>query len=111
MHVFKYSPRKGTVAAKMKNQISGEKKEFRSKKLLELSDINERKYLKEYLDKKVDVLFEEREGEFLKGHTSNYIMVKSKFDTDELLEQIVDVKISDVADDFLIGNIKNEIKM
>ena len=33
MHVFKYSPRKGTVASTMPNQIDGNKKEERSNKL------------------------------------------------------------------------------
>ena len=78
MHVFKYSPRKGTVAAKMKNQVPGNIKEKRSKILLELSDSNERKYLESYIGKNVDVLFEEIDGDFIKGHTQNYIMVNKK---------------------------------
>ena len=94
MHIFKYSPRKGTKAEKMKNQISGDIKEIRSKKLLELSDKNENEYLDEYIGKEVDVLFEEKEGEYFKGHTSNYIMVKYK--TSENLEnKIIKVKITD----------------
>ena len=36
LHVFKYSPRRGTVAEKMPNQIDGNKKEERSNKLIEL---------------------------------------------------------------------------
>lgn len=78
MHIFKYSPRRGTVAENMKNQISGEVKEIRSKKLLNLSDKNENEYLDKYIGKEVEVLFEEKDGEFYKGHTSNYIMVKFK---------------------------------
>ena len=49
MHVFKYSPRKGTVAAKMKNQIPAEIKDARSKRLLQLSNENECDYLNEYI--------------------------------------------------------------
>lgn len=94
MHVFKYSPRKGTVAAKMKNQISGYEKERRSKKLLELSSLNEKEYLKGYLNKEVKVLFEERDGEFVKGHTGNYILVKAKVDNTKLNE-IVSVRVID----------------
>lgn len=82
MHVFKYSPRKGTKAAVMSGQVSGEVKELRSKRLLELSDKNENEYLNEYLNREVEVLFEEYDGEYYKGHTSNYIMVKAKFDKD-----------------------------
>lgn len=82
MHIFKYSPRKGTKAAEMKKQISGDIKEERSKKLLELSDKNENEYLNQYVGKKVEVLFEEKDGEYYKGHTANYIMVKLKTDED-----------------------------
>ena len=78
MHVFKYSKKSGTVAAKMPNQIRDEIKEIRSKRLIELSDENEKNYLKSYIGKDVEVLFEEREGEYMKGHTTNYIMVKEK---------------------------------
>ena len=93
MHIFKYSPRKGTKAEGMKNQISGDIKEIRSKKLLELSDKNENEYLDKYIGKEVEVLFEEKDGEFYKGHTSNYIIVKLK--TIENLEnKIVKVKIT-----------------
>lgn len=84
MHIFKYSPRKGTKAEGMENQIPGDVKELRSKKLLELSDNNENEYLDTYIGKDVEVLFEEKEGEFYKGHTSNYIMVKYR--TNENLE-------------------------
>ena len=87
MHVFPYSPRRGTVAEKMPNQIDGNIKEERSKKLIELSNRNQEEYNKEYIGKKVEVLFEEKEGEFYKGHTQNYIVVKYK--TDEHLENII----------------------
>ena len=59
MHIFKYSPRKGTRAAVMPNQIDGNVKEERSRKLIELSDKNEKEYNKQYIGKEVEVLFEE----------------------------------------------------
>ena len=71
----------------MPNQIDGNIKEERSKKLIELSNRNQEEYNKEYIGKKVEVLFEEKEGEFYKGHTQNYIVVKYK--TDEHLENII----------------------
>ena len=102
MHIFKYSPRKGTKAESMKNQVQGDVKEIRSKKLLDLSDKNENEYLDEYIGKEVDVLFEEKEGEYFKGHTQNYIMVKYK--TEENLEnKIVKVKITNKSDLCLIA--------
>lgn len=106
MHIFKYSPRRGTVAEKMKNQVSSEIKEERSKVLLEMSDENEKDYQKSYLGKTVKVLFEEKDGDFYKGHTSNYIMVKAK-SKDDLSGKILDVKLESLDEPNLtiIGNI------
>ena len=94
MHIFKYSPRKGTKAAIMKNQVSGDIKELRSKMLLELSDKNENEYLSTYLNQEVEVLFEEQENDFYKGHTSNYIMVKMK-SKEDISNKVEKVKIID----------------
>ncbi len=78
MHVFKYSPRKGTKAAEMKKQIDGKIKEERSQKLIELSDTNEKEYNKTYLGKQVEILWEEEKNGYHQGHTKNYILVKGK---------------------------------
>ena len=76
MHIFKYSPRKGTKAAVMPNQIDGNIKEQRSAKLIELSHNNEIKYNEEEIGKELEVLWEEKEGDYIKGHTTNYKVVK-----------------------------------
>ena len=91
MHIFKYSPRKGTKAAEMKNQVNGNIKEERSKKLIELSDENEKEYNEKYIGKEVEILFEEEKEGLYKGHTQNYILAYYK--TDKKLEnKIVRVK-------------------
>ena len=87
MHIFKYSPRKGTVAANMPNQIDGNQKEKRSNLLIELSNKNEENHQKQYIGKQIEVLFEEKEGEYLKGHTKNYMVAKLK--TEENLENTI----------------------
>ena len=102
MHVFKYSQRKGTVAAKMKNQVSPEKKEERSKRLLKLSSDNEKDYLDEYVGKDVRVLFEEQDGEFVKGHTDNYIVVEAK-GSEENLNKILTVHVEQSGEEKLVG--------
>ena len=102
MHVFKYSQRKGTKAAVMPNQIDGKVKEERSKKLIELSNENEYNYNKKYIGREVEVLFEEREGEYLKGHTTNYIVVKHKTDKDDLINKIAKVRVREAKQDCLI---------
>ena len=91
MHVFKYSPRKGTVAQKMLNQIDGNIKEERSNKLIELSNKNEKEYLKEYIGKEVEVLFEQKDNGYYKGHTSNYIVVNTQ--GENLENKMLKVKI------------------
>jgi len=91
MHIFKYSPRKGTKAAEMKNQVNGNIKEERSRKLIELSDENEKEYNKRYIGKEVEILFEEEKEGLYKGHTQNYIL--AYYNTDKKLEnKIVKVK-------------------
>ena len=97
MHVFPYSPRKGTRAAVMTNQVDGNIKEERSKKLIELSNINQKQYNEKYIGKNVEVLFEETANGYYKGHTQNYIWVKYK--TNENLEnqlKKVEIKKADI---------------
>lgn len=102
LHVFKYSPRRGTVAEKMPNQIDGNKKEERSNKLIEISNNAENKHNRNYIGKTVKVLFEEFEDGFFKGHTTNYMMVKVagvEEQSDKFVNQILDVKIKENNDE------------
>ena len=111
MHIFKYSQRKGTKAAVMPNQIDGTIKEERSRKLINLSNENEIRYNKEYVGKDVKVLFEDEHIEngtvYIKGHTTNYIVVKMKLDDchEEYNNTIQTVKITDTDGVELIGKI------
>ena len=78
LHVFPYSARPGTVAAKMAGQIPPEVKKQRSKALLDLSEELYRKFVNRFINKDVTVLVEKYDpltGENF-GHTSNYISVK-----------------------------------
>ncbi len=102
LHVFKYSPRRGTVAEKMPNQIDGNQKEERSNKLIELSNRTENKHNQSYIGKTVKVLFEEFEDGFFKGHTTNYMMVKvagEEEQSDKFVNKILDVKIKENNDE------------
>ncbi len=76
IHVFPYSDRNGTVASKMKNKVDGNIKKQRVHKLMELSNILERKYFEENLDSEVEVLIEEYKDGYYYGFTSNYIPLK-----------------------------------
>lgn len=94
MHVFPYSPRRGTKAANMPNQIEGDKKEQRSKKLIELSHQCQQYYHKSYFGKTVEVLLEEKVGDYYQGHTDNYLLVRAK-SQENLENQIQQITIQE----------------
>ncbi|MBR2744530.1 MAG: tRNA (N(6)-L-threonylcarbamoyladenosine(37)-C(2))-methylthiotransferase MtaB [Clostridia bacterium] len=102
MHIFKYSPRKGTKAAVMPNQVDGKIKEERSKKLIDLSKANELEHNKKYIGKVVEVLFEEGEDGIYKGHTKNYMCVKYK-SNENITNKILKVNISKIEGEILIA--------
>ena len=102
IHTFKYSRRKGTVAEKMTNQISPEVQEQRSKKAIGLSNEMQKEIDEQYLNKKVEVLFEEKQGEYYKGHTKNYMMVNAKSEED-LTNRICEVELIEIRKNELIG--------
>ena len=59
LHVFKYSKRDGTVAAKMENQIPEPVKTERSEDLIKVGENLTMEYRRKFIGKKVSVLFEE----------------------------------------------------
>ena len=78
LHVFPYSIRPGTMAAKMEGQISPECKKQRSKMLLELSERLYAKFANQFIGRDVTVLIEkydDKKGVNI-GHTTNYLNVE-----------------------------------
>ena len=86
----------------MPNQISPEVQEQRSKKVIELSNEMQKEIDEQYLNKKVEVLFEEKQGEYYKGHTKNYMMVNAKSEED-LTNKICEVELIEIRENELIG--------
>ena len=78
LHVFPYSLRPGTVAARMDEQISPDCKKKRSKVLLDLSDRLYEKFAHQFVGQEVTVLVEKYDHEkgLNIGHTSNYLSVE-----------------------------------
>ena len=104
MHIFKYSSRKGTKASQMSNQINGNKKEERSKKLIELSNKNQTEYNKSYIGKEVEILWEEEKEGTYRGHTKNYILAYCKKENIErqLENQIIKAKCISAEEDHIL---------
>ncbi len=75
VHVFPFSPRKGTVAAAMDNQVSEAEKHERVKRLMALSAELEKEYYQKFHGQTVDVLIEKSTDGKSVGHTGNYLEV------------------------------------
>ena len=97
IHVFKYSKRKNTKAAVMKNQIDGNIKKERSEKLIALGEKYQEIFEKENMKAPQSVLFEEENNGVYYGYTTNYIRVKVKSKAD-LTNKIKKVKILDTGE-------------
>lgn len=95
LHVFPYSRRTGTPAARMENQIDKETKEARVQKMIELSNNLAQQYAKQFEGDVLEVIPEEanseREG-YLVGYTDNYLKVQFAGSKD-LIGSIIRVKI------------------
>ncbi len=74
IHIFPYSKKSGTVAAKLQD-LPNNIKHDRVKRLEVVRDKLQRKYLKSKRGKTYSVVFEDMEGEYTTGYTPNYIKV------------------------------------
>lgn len=107
IHVFKYSPRKGTPAAKMKNQVPGELKISRSQKLIEISNKLAENFIIENYDRELSVLFEKElnGNNIYEGYSTNYIRIQV-YSEEDLKNTVKNVKIisnkSEIAKSILI---------
>ena len=101
VHVFPYSPREGTKAAKMP-QIEKSVKEKRSHIMIEKTEEIRQNFLKNQIGKTLEVLLETRHADgCVEGYTKNYTPVKVEGDLP--CGEIVKVKITAVDGDFCIG--------
>lgn len=105
MHIFKYSPRKGTKAATMENQVDGNIKEERSKKLIALNEENEAGFAKENIGRELKVLFETKnDGNVFTGYAENYLKVEVRA-YENIVNQIHNVKIIGSEGEVAIGEL------
>lgn len=107
LHVFPYSRRQGTPAAKMKDQIDGNVKHQRVKRLMELSNQLQSEFASWQVGKTLKVLIEERHGDYMVGHASNYLKVNVDL-PDDSVGQIYAVKILSQNGVELIGCVADE---
>ena len=107
-HVFKYSPREGTKAATMPNQLDGTVKDKRSKALIELNNKNEGDFTKSIVGRVMDVLIEQPvkgKDDVYEGYTRNYVKVEVKGIEENLKGRIVNCKIEEVLGDYAVATL------
>lgn len=89
MHVFKYSRRKGTLAAKMDAQVPEQKKQERSRRLIDLAHDMSQDFRRYYIGRETQVLLEEpvtAAGEnFMAGYNKEYVRCAFRAGTENTL--------------------------
>ena len=106
LHVFPYSIREGTVAAKMDNQVDGITKKERVRKLLSISSLLKNNYYSSLISNEEYVLTEKYEDGYLIGHLSNYGLCKIKTNITSTNE-IVKVKLLSYENEHYLCEIIN----
>lgn len=108
LHVFRFSPRKGTAAYRMEGHVDEYTKTLRSQQLRELDQQKRRQFISSFLGRSLPVLFEtrrDRQTGLLTGLTSNYIRVLAE-GSDEFMNRIANVKLERVQERKAIGRIE-----
>lgn len=106
IHIFPFSPREGTPAARMKNQIAPEVKEKRVKILTAVEKELRHNFMEKHVGETLEVLFEKYHDGKVTGHTSNYLKVSVQ-GSEELENTIQQVVIDEIRDQELFGHCLN----
>jgi threonylcarbamoyladenosine tRNA methylthiotransferase MtaB len=106
LHIFPFSKRPGTVAASMKNQVSGRLKDERVALLRTLDQEKRSTFYSRHLDTVRPVLAESRQNRLnlMRGFTDNYIPVYFKA-PDKITNHIVNVKLTGLEDGKVLGEL------
>ena len=98
IHAFPYSERPFTMASKLSGSVPVKTRMDRVRKLIELSDENDKLFRQQLLGKEVNVLIESRNEEGLyEGYSENYLRFEIP-STADIREQFVKVKVEKVSD-------------
>ncbi|MGN1133405.1 MAG: tRNA (N(6)-L-threonylcarbamoyladenosine(37)-C(2))-methylthiotransferase MtaB [Oscillospiraceae bacterium] len=108
VHIFPYSKREGTAAAKRTDQIPKKVKQERAEAMAKICSVQRKEFLENMVGKTFPVLFEkESSADYHQGYTPNYTPVKvPRISADVTLrKQVLNVKITGSADDYCFGEI------
>ncbi len=103
IHVFTYSPRQGTQAAQMPEQVGDRAKKQRSQNLLALAKESTHNFSQRFLGKTIPVLWEKQSDGLWSGLTDNYIKVYTRSSKD-LTNKLLPVKLVEISGDGVWGD-------
>lgn len=104
IHVFPYSPKRGTPAAARKDQLLNAVKSERSHTLIQLSDRMAAEFLADAVGTDAEVLYERAVGDGIyEGHTTNYMKVHGRSEVD-LTNRICKTHITRAEGEMLFGD-------
>jgi len=102
IHVFPYSPRRGTEAAQMPHQVENKVKKQRSQKMLTLARESARNFSRQFLGRTMPVLWEQQASGIWSGLTDNYIKVYAR-SSEDLTSQLLPLKLVEISGDGVWG--------
>jgi threonylcarbamoyladenosine tRNA methylthiotransferase MtaB len=102
IHVFPYSPRRGTEAAQMPHQVENKVKKQRSQKMLTLARESAQNFSRQFLGRTMPVLWEKQTGGIWSGLTDNYIKVYAR-SSEDLTNKLLPVKLVEIRGDGVWG--------
>ena len=106
IHVFPYSPKRGTPAAARKDQLLNAVKAERSHTLIQLSDKMAADFLADAVGTDAEVLYERAVGDGIyEGHTTNYMKVHGRSEAD-LTNRIAKTHITRAEGEMLFGDVE-----
>lgn len=103
-HIFKYSERDGTAAARIPNKVDPRTAAARSARLHQLSAEKTRAFQKQHLGRVMPVLFESYENGLWTGYTENYLRVAAPGDM-PLENEIRRVNLLNIKEATVLGAI------
>lgn len=103
LHVFPYSPRKFTPAAKLR-QVHDANKTTRVNEMLKISEQLTNQFIKKFIDKDVWVLFEKYEHQINSGYSGQYFIVNVQSNMN-YNNQLKKVRVKKVIFDQVFGEI------
>jgi threonylcarbamoyladenosine tRNA methylthiotransferase MtaB len=106
-HVFRFSARQGTAAARMRGQIKEDVKKARSQRLLDLHEVHSRLFRQQFLGQTVDVLIEQYKRGRWEGLTDNYLRVELHDLPDngkDWQHCLVKVRLQSLVEDGIVGS-------